>query len=84
MARESTTANGSTLYQVKLTLISRILQDDDVSIDGAVRDALIRFATKRKSAMGFVKAAMTLDSLTGHDVSGAVEQFEDEQNAPIA
>ena len=53
MARESTTANGSTLYQVKLTLISRILQDDSVSIDG-------------------------------HDVSGAVEQFEEEQTGPLA
>lgn len=78
MARASNTANGSTLYQVQLTVVRDILAGD-VAIDGAVRETLYRFITKRKSTMGFTKAALTLDTLTGLDVSERVEQFEEEK-----
>jgi len=73
------TANGSTLYQVKMSVVVSILQSG-VAIDGAVRDTLLRFLTKRKSAMGFTKAALVLDDLTGLDISERIEAFEDEKS----
>lgn len=78
MARASNTANGSTLYQVQLSVVVSILESP-VAIDGAVRDTLLRFLTKRKSTMSFTKAALVLDDLTGLDVSERVEAFEDEK-----
>lgn len=83
MARSSNTAHGSTLYQVQLSVVCDILAGD-VPIEGAVRETLHRFLTKRKSTMSFTKSALTLDTMTGLDVSERVEQFEDEKAGSTA
>ena len=83
MARSSNTANGSTLYQVQISVVRDILAGD-IAIDGAVRETLHRFLTKRKSTMSFTKAALTLDALTGLDISERVEQFEEEKAGTTA
>lgn len=96
MSAKATTSNGSTLYQVKLSLVEQIISDlvndgtvladldDDgglQSVDGDLLDTLHKFIHSKKGKTKFMKATFKLDKLTGLDVSGAIEKFEDEQEA---
>lgn len=78
MARPLESSNGSTLYQVMIGLTRDILNTHD-EITGETAANLLKMLTLRKSTMGFTKAALKLDSLTGLDVSDRIESFEAEK-----
>ena len=84
MARASNTEYGSTLYQVQLAAVIRILESPATLDEPETREAVLRFLTKRKSTMGFSKAAFRLDDLTSVNVSGMIETFEDEKSGELA
>ena len=80
MSRPSESSNGSTLYQVMIGITRDILNGQG-EIVGDVADNLTKMLTQRKSSMGFTKAALKLDDLTGLDVSDRIETFEAEKAA---
>tara|TARA_R110002012_G_scaffold6611_4_gene31527 strand:+ start:393 stop:656 length:264 start_codon:yes stop_codon:yes gene_type:complete len=84
MSAKATTSNGSTLYQVKLSIVEQIIAnavDTGSAVDGDLLDNLHKFIHSKKGKTKFMKATFKLDKLTGIDVSGAIEKFEDEQEA---
>ena len=67
------------IYKLKLDLLTKVIPS--VIHDEQEQKLVMNILTGRRTNMGFQKACFKFDDITGQDISGMVEAYEDEQEA---
>lgn len=70
------------IYKLKLDLVGKVFRS--LIPDSQHQEIFDNILNGRRTSMAFQKAVLKCDHLTGEDISGIVENYEEEQNAKQA
>lgn len=70
------------IYKLKLDILEKVLPS--VVTDPDQQKAVMSILKGKRSQMGFQKACFKFDAITGEDISGIVEAYEDAEEAKKA
>jgi hypothetical protein len=70
------------IYKLKLDLVGKVFRS--LIPDAQHQEIFDNILNGRRTSMAFQKAVLKCDSLTGEDISGIVENYEEEQNTKNA
>tara|TARA_R110002020_G_scaffold68915_1_gene179748 strand:+ start:649 stop:885 length:237 start_codon:yes stop_codon:yes gene_type:complete len=67
------------IYKLKLDLLEKIIPS--IVTDPEHQKMVMNIVSGRRSHMSFQKACINFDIITGDDISGMVEEYEDAQES---